>query len=453
VMLAIMAFIWRALLYRKDLSVDALYRIDYMYAGTIGASFAASAALQYDLRPAAYTSLIFASFTVFTRALFVPSTGKRTAVVGSITFAPIVAAGVFLAYQWPQDLPRAAYVGGGVLICSVAVLIAANGSRIIYGLRAQVKEAMQLGQYTRARKIGAGGNGSVYHASHALLRRPTAIKLLNPDRIGADDLERFEREVQAMSLLTHPNTVTVFDYGPKADGGFYYAMEYLPGIDLEQLVRKHRPQPAGRVVHILSQICGALQEAHDAGLIHRDVKPANIILCQRGGVPDVAKLVDFGLVRDTSADAGVSTQIILGTPTYMAPEQALGTGMDHRADLYALGAVGYYLLTGGPVFPAKTNTAMLVQHVTSTPLPPSQAGTNHVPPGLDAVILKCLAKDPADRYPSARALAAALEPLRDWSLDEAGQWWRDFAAIVETETPSSESPTLPITIDLENRTT
>jgi serine/threonine-protein kinase len=451
VMLAVMAFVWRALLYRKDLSVDALYRIDYVYAAAIGSSFGASAALQFDLRPAAFTSLIFASFTVFTRALFVPSTAKHTAVVSSITFAPIMGAGVFLGITTHQDLPPAAYVGGGVLICTVAVLVAANGSRIIYGLRQQVTEAMQLGSYTRGRKIGAGGNGSVYHASHALLRRPTAIKLLNPDRVGADDLERFEREVQTMSLLTHPNTVTVFDYGPKAGGGFYYAMEYLPGIDLEQLVRKHQAQPAGRVIHILTQICGALQEAHDAGLIHRDVKPANIILCERGGVPDVAKLVDFGLVRDTARDAGVSTEIILGTPKYMAPEQALGDRMDHRADLYALGAVAYYLLTGQPVFTGKTSAAMLVQHATSAPVPPSQATTNHVPPALEAAIMRCLAKDPADRFPSARALAAELEPLKDWSLDEASQWWRDFAATEEREPPSSDAPTMSITIDLAHR--
>ena len=451
VMLAIMAFIWRALLHRKELSLANLYRIDYLYAATIGSSFGASAALQYDLPPAAYTSLIFATLNVFTRALFVPSTATRTALVSSITFVPILAAGVFLGLTTHQDLPAPAYIGGGALVCTVAVLVAANGSRIIYGLRREVTEARQLGMYTRGRRIGVGGNGSVYHASHALLRRPTAIKLLNPDRLGPDALDRFEREVQTMSRLTHPNTVTVFDYGPTEDGSFYYAMEYLAGIDLEQLVRKHHAQPAARVVHILTQVCGALQEAHDAGLIHRDIKPANIILCERGGVPDVAKLVDFGLVRDLARDAGVSTQIILGTPTYMAPEQALGTGMDHRADLYALGAVGYFLLTGQIVFAGKTNTEMLVQHVTSTPTPPSQVTDNPIPPALEAVILRCLAKEPGDRHATAgdlaRALAAAVPT--PWDLAEATAWWRAFA-VDQREPEPSVSPTL-VTIDLAHR--
>ena len=450
VMLGVMAFVWRALLYRKELSVPSLHRIDIAYAIAIGASFGASAALQFDLQPAAYTSLIFASFTVFTRALFVPSTATRTVVVSTITFAPILAAGVYLGLTTKQDLPPGMYIGGGALICTVAVLVAANGSRIIYGLRQKVDEARQLGQYTRGRRIGIGGNGSVYHASHALLRRPTAIKLLNRDRLGPDALARFEREVQTMSLLTHPNTVTVFDYGPTEDGSFYYAMEYLAGVDLEQLVRKHQAQPAARVVHILTQVCGALQEAHDAGLIHRDIKPANIILCERGGVPDVAKVVDFGLVRDLSQDSGVSTQIILGTPTFMAPEQALGTGMDHRADLYALGAVGYYLLTGKVVFAGKSNADVLVQHATKPPMPPSQATANPIPPALEAVILRCLAKAPAERHASARELAQALTAAleRPWDLDEASRWWREFAV---TEPEPSTSLTLPVTIDLEHR--
>ena len=451
VMLAVMAFIWRALLYRKELSVESLYRIDVLYAVATGASFGASAALQYDLRPAAYTSLIFAGYNVFTRALFVPSTPLRTAVVSSITFVPILASGVYLGLTTVQDLPAVTYIGGGVLVCTVAVLVAANGSRIIYGLRQKVSEAMQLGQYTLGHKIGAGGNGSVYHARHALLRRPTAIKLLNPDRLGADDLERFEREVQTMSRLTHPNTVTVFDYGPSAEGVFYYAMEYLAGIDLEQLVRKHQAQPAARVIHILEQICGALHEAHHAGLIHRDIKPANIILCVRGEMPDVAKLVDFGLVRDMRREMGVSQDIILGTPTYMAPEQALGAVMDHRADLYALGAVGYFLLTGRRVFEAATNTAMLVQHVTGTPAPPSTVTANPIPPALEAVILRCLEKDPEARFASARALAEAL-PASGWDPVEAGRWWSDFKLAPSVPAPSSDAPTTTIKIDLENRT-
>ncbi len=456
VMLALMAFIWRALLFRKPMSIVSLYRIDILYAIAVGGSFGASAALQFDLPPAAYTSLIFAGYAVFTRALFVPSSAKRTAVVSSITFVPVVLAGVYLGFTTHQDLPPIPYVGGGILLCSVAVLIATNGSAIIYGLRRQVSQAKQLGVYTLGQKIGEGGMGSVYRAHHALLRREAAIKRLLPDRVGVENLDRFEREVQHMSRLTHPNTVAVFDYGRTPDGVFYYAMEYLGGIDLEHLVKLHGPQPAGRVRHIMAQVCGALQEAHLAGLIHRDIKPANIILCERGGVPDFAKVVDFGLVKEIARDSAASTQVILGTPAYVAPEAVTDPDrITASVDLYALGAVGYYLLTGQRVFDGKTSIEMCIQHVTQAATPPSKVTTNRVPPELEAVIMKCLSKDPEARYPSAAALAAALgpqlgavAPAPDWSLEDAARWWRGFRA---TEPAPTTTPTVTMTVDLEQR--
>ncbi len=308
------------------------------------------------------------------------------------------------------------------------------------------------GQYTLDSKIGEGGNGVVYRARHALLRRPTAVKLMLPERIDAVTLDRFEREVQHMSQLTHPNTVAVFDYGRSPDGVFYYAMEYLDGIDLEKLVAKYGPQPADRVIAILLQVCGALREAHHHGIIHRDIKPANIILCERGDVPDVAKVVDFGLVKEITARQGHDTRGILGTPAYIAPEVVTDPDrVGPAADLYALGAVGYFLLTGRRVFEGKTVVDICVQHVTATPLPPSRVAAIYVPEGLEQIVMSCLAKQPADRPESAAALASLLRALpigSAWTEADALQWWREFRQHVH---PTTSAPTLTITVDLEQR--
>ncbi|MDQ3368571.1 MAG: serine/threonine protein kinase [Myxococcota bacterium] len=454
--LAMMAVLWRTVLARRELDVRSLYRIDLLYAITVGVTLALSAALQPDLRPAGYTSLVFAGYTIFTRALLVPSSPLRTAVAASITFVPVMASGVYLAFTSEQDLPPSAYIGGGLTFTILAIIIAANGSGIIYGLRQQVSEAMQLGQYTLDRKIGEGGMGTVYRARHALLRRPTAIKLLLPDRVGGTGtLDRFEREVQHMSQLTHPNTVAVFDYGRSPDGVLYYAMEYLGGIDLEHLVRNHGPQPASRVVHILMQVCGALQEAHDAKIIHRDIKPANIILCERGGLPDFAKVVDFGLVKEITRDTTASTQVILGTPAYVAPEAITDPDrIGPAVDLYALGAVGYYLLTGKRMFDGKTAVEICIQHVTQVPKRPSEVAGVHVPRDLEAIVMKCLEKRPEDRFGSATELAEALArlpPSPDWDRAAALRWWRDFKELA-AQPPPSETPTLTMTIDLDRRT-
>jgi serine/threonine protein kinase len=312
---------------------------------------------------------------------------------------------------------------------------------------------MRLGRYTLDSKIGEGGNGAVYRAHHELLRRPTAIKLMRPDRVDAETLDRFEREVQHMSQLTHPNTVAVFDYGRSPDGVFYYAMEYLDGIDLENLVANHGPQSGDRAVAILTQVCGALQEAHNRGIVHRDIKPANIILCERGDVPDVAKVVDFGLVKEITPHGDPNqTGRIFGTPSYLAPESMTAPELVGPAsDLYALGAVGYFLVTGKPVFEGKNALDVCIQHATAIPVPPSQ----HVPgiaPALEALLLRCLAKEPKDRPSSARELAALLRevPLAGtWSEAEAAQWWRDRKA---GPLPSvSTTGTLTITVDIAAR--
>jgi eukaryotic-like serine/threonine-protein kinase len=274
--------------------------------------------------------------------------------------------------------------------------------------------------------------GEVYLAEHLLLRRRCAIKLIRPERASDPQaLRRFEREVQATATLTHPNTVQIFDYGHAEDGTFYYAMEYLPGLSLEQLVKRHGRLPPGRALHFLRQVCGALREAHAIGLIHRDIKPSNIVICERGGVHDVAKLLDFGLVlaQGDRKDGANLTQegAIAGTPTYMSPEQAGGQpNLDPCSDIYSLGAVAYFLLAAEPPFVARSPVKVLAAHLYESPAPL----TSHcpdVPADLEAVVLKCLAKAPANRYPDVRSLDAALAgcgTVGQWSEEDAAQWWQ-----------------------------
>jgi serine/threonine-protein kinase len=256
-------------------------------------------------------------------------------------------------------------------------------------------------------------------------------------------------------MLTHPNTVTVFDYGRTTDGVFYYAMEYLGrGIDLEDLVRKHGPQPSGRVAEILAQVCGALHEAHTHQIIHRDIKPANIILCERGGVPDVAKVVDYGLVKEIAADTGASTQLVVGTPAYLSPEAVTDpSSIGPPADIYAVGCVGYYLLTGKKVFEGKTAVDTCIAHVTKQPTPPSQVTDRAIAPELEALLMTCLAKQPAERPASALALRNALQALPaaiDWNTGEARRWWADFRAIEQHVAHAGGGATITMSVDLEH---
>jgi serine/threonine-protein kinase len=452
--LGAMAFIWRGLLVRRPLPVSALHAIDLVYSLGIGTAFGAAAVVQRELRPSAYMSLIYTTYTVFARALMMPSTARRTATACAVTYAPLVVSSVVVASTTTTGLPKEAFVGGCVLIGGVSIALATAGSHIIYGLRRKVSEAQQLGAYILDKKIGEGGMGTVYHAHHIMLRRPTAVKRLRADHGGAESLERFEREVKHMSQLTHPNTVAVYDYGRSADGTFYYAMEYLGGgIDLEKLVARHGPQPPARVARILAQVCGALQEAHDSGFIHRDIKPANIILCERGNLPDIAKVVDFGLAKEITADTGASVQVVLGTPGYVAPETITDpSNVGPGVDLYALGAVGYILLTGKRVFEGKSGADVCIKHLTLPPPPPSSVTDNAIPAELEAIILRCLAKTPAERFASAGELATALRALAgDWSDARAREWWHEFRRREADAAITSEAATETITVDLGSR--
>jgi eukaryotic-like serine/threonine-protein kinase len=381
---------------------------------------------------------LFAPFTLgilllFARVFTVPSTAARTAWLSTAFMAPLSAGNI--ASMWPHrallGMPYGAFAIGGTALAALTVALATVGSSVIFGLRREVRAAQRFGQYTLDRKLGEGGMGVVYLAQHALLRRPTAIKLLPPDKAGAHDVARFEREVQLTSQLTHPNTIAIFDYGRSVDGIFYYVMEYLDGVDLETLVARSGPVPVGRAVRILGQICGALAEAHARGVVHRDIKPANVILCRRGHAPDFVKVVDFGLVKELhrGEDAQVTAAgTIAGTPAYLAPEairdpEQAGT----LADIYALGALGYFLVTGSMVFDGKNVLEICGQHLHATPAAPSTRAPG-IPADLDRLVLACLAKAPADRPQSARAVAEALEAIAapDWSDEEALAWWSTF---------------------------
>src|SRR5262245_10047837 len=361
---------------------------------------------------------------------FIPNTWRRCAAV-----VAVLAASQLILYAvwglWVRPLDPLTFGRGlsniGFWIVLVAVIAVVSCSRIEI-LHRQADEARKLGQYVLKEKLGEGGMGEVYLAQHVLLRRPCALKLIRPERAGdAKNLRRFEREVQATATLTHPNTVQVYDYGHTEDGTFYYVMEYLPGLTLEALVKQAGPLPPARAVHFLRQICGALEEAHGRGLIHRDIKPGNVMICERGGIRDVAKLLDFGLVLppagDADADKLTQDGTVAGTPAYLSPEQAGGQeAVEARSDIYSVGALAYFLLTGFPPFPVRTAMKTIAAHLYEVPEPLSRRRTD-VPADLEAVILRCLAKEPNARFPDAESLNAALS-----SCCVADQWTAKGAA-------------------------
>jgi len=332
----------------------------------------------------------------------------------------------------PLYVLRRAFWGMFALLIAAAVaififtVVVAHAKR---EARMAVLSAKHLGQYTLDEKLGEGGMGVVYRAHHDMLHRPTAVKFLGAEKTNEQTIARFEREVQLTSKLTHPNTIAIYDYGRTPEGIFYYAMEYLDGINLEDLVKRHGAQPEGRVIHILQQVCGSLAEAHSTGLIHRDIKPANIILTERGGMYDFVKLLDFGLVKalDSRKDASLTaTGTMTGTPLYMPPEAIQNSQMDARSDLYAVGAVGYFLLTGTPVFDADNVMQILQKHVMMTPDAPSKRLGKPVSAELEALLLKCLAKQPGDRPASAAVmvdLLAACSAVAAWTQADARAWW------------------------------
>ena len=322
-----------------------------------------------------------------------------------------------------------------VLAAIVVFLLMRLARRLQESAHKAALKAMQLGQYALDEEIGTGGFGTVFRGHHALMRRPVAVKLLDPLMANETSIARFEREVQLTCGLTHPNTIALYDYGRTPDGLFYYAMEYLDGVGLDKLVQDFGRQPEGRVIHILRQVCGSLAEAHAQGLVHRDIKPANIILTQRGGIPDFVKVLDFGLVKARKVEGQMEltgTTATLGTPLYMSPEAVEHPDrVDARADLYSLGCVGYYLLTGEAVFAGLSVGEIMMQQVRSVPEKPSVRLRAPVSADLEDLLMSCLAKKPEGRPAGAEALEAALAKcasVAGWNHEQAREWWRKRGA-------------------------
>jgi hypothetical protein len=373
------------------------------------------------------------------RSILLPSTGARTLAIG-VAGSLITLAVFFLSAfhpDWPvRQIAEPRWSLSSQLISLSLWLVSLVGtatlaSRTIYHLRSDVRAARQFGQYVLGDKLGEGGMGVVYRATHAMLRRDAALKLLLPDRIEPIALARFEREVTETARLRHPNTIAVFDYGRTPEGQFYYAMEYLDGVTVDQLVKHEGPLPPGRVIKLLAQVCGSLDEAHTMGLVHRDIKPQNIMVTGHTAAFDLVKVLDFGLVKNVARAAPSNgarhDEPASGTPLYMAPEAITSPDkIDARTDLYAVAAVGYLMLTGKTVFDGGTVAETCAAHLYSAPVRPSERIGRTLPADLEGLLLRGLAKAPADRPASAASFRAELLAcdVPAWSDDEARAWWK-----------------------------
>jgi eukaryotic-like serine/threonine-protein kinase len=408
-----------------------------------GISLAAMAALPDEKHLMA--GLFALTVTMMARAVLIPSTALRTFVLSWAAAAPLIA--VSFVFHQPTALPGFS-LGFLKLLISVnaflwlviAVTLSTVTSLTIYGLRQQVKEASQIGPYTLEEKIGSGGMGEVWRARHRMLIRPAAVKLVTPRELGSGDpdlrLRRFEREARATAGLRSPHTVELYDFGVTDDGTLYYVMELLDGLDLDTLVDRFGPVPAERAIHLLLQVCASLDDAHQNGLVHRDIKPANIVVGRVSAARDFVKVLDFGLVKLEGAQQSerslklTDDTSVSGTPGFIAPEVVLGNDTDHRVDIYSLGCVAYWLLTGKLVFEGPGAVKVMSDHVHTAPAPPSSRSELPIPPELDALILECLAKEPAKRPATASALRARLQEVpvaTPWTPERAEAWWSDHA--------------------------
>jgi len=392
-------------------------------------------------------SLMFGlAFGYVLRAALVPSTVRRTVWITVLALVPLITLYVFDWVPVAADRSLREAIGPYQTVSllinvfiwwTLVTIVCVAISRIIHNLRREIRQAMHLGQYTLEQKLGEGGMGMVYRASHSMMRRPTAVKLLPPEKAGEASLARFELEVQQTARLTHPNTITIHDYGRTPDGIFFYAMELLDGASVEAVVELDGPQPPGRVIRVMEMVAGGLAEAHSIGIIHRDIKPANIFLCRQGGELDIAKVLDFGLVKvvEGPQDASLTHEgVATGTPQYMAPEALTDPdNIDGRSDIYSLGAVAYYMLTGEQVFTGNI-VEIIGHHLHTEPTPPSKRLGRELPVELEAVIMQCLAKNPEERPDSAREirerLAACFE-IRRWRQADARAWWEKHEDVLQ----------------------
>jgi hypothetical protein len=372
--------------------------------------------------------------------VIIPSPPRRAlvAALGSASAVPVMVAFVIATNPGQPVQSPLRFFFQIVLPYLLVVLIAYVGARVVYRLGTELHRARDLGSYRLVERLGSGGMGEVWRAQHRLLSRPAAVKLMRPEVLGGSSPERhvelhtrFEREAQATASLRSPHTIELYDFGIADDGSLFYVMELLDGFDLESLVEQFGPMPAERAIHLLGQVCHSLAEAHAERLIHRDIKPANVYVCRYGRDVDFVKVLDFGLVKPQHAGAGAfrqaTTNIVLtGTPAFMSPEQALDQPLDPRSDIYAVGCLAYWLITGQLVFTGSTVIETIVQHKEGKPVPPSQRTELEIPEALDQLILTCLEKIPENRPATADALAArlmAIETTTPWTPERAEQWW------------------------------
>jgi tRNA A-37 threonylcarbamoyl transferase component Bud32 len=377
------------------------------------------------------------SMIIFIYGVFMPNRWQRAAAI-LLPVAAIPGLVILLVSWWEPNIPillNEDQFGQPLPTTFVAAAISIYAAYLIHGARLSAFQARRLAQYELKRLIGSGGMGQVYEAEHLLLKRTCAVKLIRPEHCADDAaLRRFKQEVRATAKLTHPNTIEIYDYGQTKDGVFFFAMELLPGMNLQTLVDAYGPMNPGRVAHFLTQVCDALAEAHDAGLIHRDIKPANIFASQRGGIDDFTKLLDFGVVRTVNVDLGLTRvgERIVGTPTYMSPEQISAPDkIDGRSDLYGLAAVGYFLLTGRPPLVGDSPLETMLAQVDRVPIAPADRNQK-IPTDLSDVIMRCLSKHADERPENARQMLMELESCDctgSWTREQATSWWKDLASL------------------------
>lgn len=384
-----------------------------------------------------FLGLSWVAVWVLLFTIVVPTSPLRAviAALASVSSVSVVIGGLALTGHMKSPVAPFQFFLGLVFPYLLVVAMAYVGSRVVNQLGHEIKRARELGSYQLETKLGEGGMGEVWRARHRMLARPAAVKLIRPEVGAASEraVQRFEREAQVIARLRSPHTVNLFDFGISNDGAFYYAMELLEGLDADKMIKRFGPMPADRVIHVLRQVCHSLSEAQSYGLVHRDIKPANIFLCKYGEEFDFVKVLDFGIVRairevaDTMPPADETQENVLqGTPAFMAPEQAMSREIDGRTDIYAVGCLAYWLLTGELVFKADTPMGILIQHTQSQPVPPSRRTSQPIPKALDDLVLACLAKDPASRPQSAKELSqrlGGLDGAQGWTNDRAGSWW------------------------------
>jgi serine/threonine-protein kinase len=423
---------------------------------TVAINLVLAIAVNASFQPAEEPYLV-AALCLFLYAVFIPSPARYTVMLGTLAVVSFLFSAVLTYVFVPEAQAYWADVGvvlqlsaqsalrnhlvWGVTGIAILAFVAHLASRTLYSLRQAAHEAERLGNYVVEEELGAGGMGQVFRARHSMIRRPTAVKVMQAT--GEEELaaiKRFEREVQLSATLTHPNTITIYDFGHTPDNRFYYAMEYLEGLDLQGLVDRFGPVGSPRTAFVLAQASGALSEAHERGIIHRDIKPSNIFLTRRGGLYDFVKVLDFGLAKQITDPEAVSltkTGVAVGTPRYISPEAIKGSeNIDARSDIYCLGSVAYFMLTGRPPFDAKSSAELLIDHLKATPPRPSHLSELPISAELEEVVMKCLEKSAAARFQTTAELELALRELHfdePWSHSKAREWWELHGLIGEAD--------------------